>query len=118
MQLFPQLRNDLRRPGKKLLLSGNRIDVDATTGPIESHVAIDQGENGVVAAKADVLARHELGPALANNDIACNDGFAAKSLNAESLAYAVATVLYAALSFFMCHLIEKSLIPRDCPAED
>ena len=96
-----------RNAAEKLLLSGNRIDVDAATGSIESHVAVNQSKNGVIAAQANVLAGHELGTALANDNIAGNDGFAAKSLNSQPLAYAVAAVLYAALSFFMCHVIEK-----------
>jgi len=81
------------------------IDIDPPAGTIEAHASVDQGEDGVVAAEADILARDKLGAALPNNDIARDDGFAAKFLNAEPFADAVAPVFDAALSFFMGHKI-------------
>jgi hypothetical protein len=81
-----------------------RDNVDPATGAIKTHLTINQRKNRVVAAEADVLAGQKLRAALADDDVAGNDGFAAKFLYAEPLADAVATVLDAALSLFMSHL--------------
>ena len=83
--------------------STNRIDVDATPRAIEAHAAVDQREDRVIATESDVFSRQELCPALANDDVAGDDRFAAKFFHAQPLADAVAAVLDAALSFFMSH---------------
>jgi hypothetical protein len=87
----------------KQLLGSDWIDIDPTPSAIEANIAIDQRENGVIAAEADVLAWQKLGSALAHNDIAGDDQFATVFFYAETLANAVAAVLNAALSFFMSH---------------
>ena len=51
-----------------------------------------RGEQGVVAAAADVHARVELGAALADEDLAGLDDLAAEPLDAEALGVGVATV--------------------------
>ena len=72
---------------------GCGLDVDPAATAIEFHAAIDEGEDGVIAAETDVAAGQELGAALADDDIAGDDGFAAEFLDAEALADAVAPVL-------------------------
>lgn len=90
-----------------LLASGNcfRVSsyVDAAAVPIEVDVAVDEGEEGVVFAHTDILAGVPLGAALTNDDVASDDGFAAKFFDAETVTAGVASVLNRALSFFMCH---------------
>src|ERR1700678_4477145 len=88
---------------------GRGIDVYTAAAAVEFHVAIDEGENGVVAAEADVAAGEEFGAALADDDIAGNDGLAAEFLYAEPLADAIAAVLDAALTFFMSHMLGRLL---------
>jgi hypothetical protein len=44
------------REGKRLFRS-DRIDVDPSPAAIEADVAVDQRENRVIAAEADVFAR-------------------------------------------------------------
>jgi len=44
------------REGKRLFRS-DRIDVDPSSAAIEADVAVDQRENRVIAAEADVFAR-------------------------------------------------------------
>src|SRR5258707_764474 len=61
------------------------------------------GHQGVVAAHADVCARPELGPALANQDIAGVYGFAAELLNAEPAARGIAPVARGAAGFLVSH---------------
>ncbi len=89
--------------GKGKLFRRDRIDVHPATRAIEANAAVNQRENRVIAAEADVFARQKLGAALADDDVAGDDQFAAKFLHAEPLADAVAAVLNAALSFFMSH---------------
>src|SRR4029077_2077778 len=90
------------REGKRLFRS-HRIDVDPAPAAIEADVAVDQSENRVIAAEANVLTRQKFRAALANNDVAGDDQLAAKSFYTETFANAVAAVLDAALSFFMSH---------------
>src|SRR3989442_2035026 len=92
------------REGKRLLRR-NRIDVDPASAAIEADVAVDQRENSVIATEADVLAGQKLRAALTNDDIAGHDQLAAESFHTEPFADAVAAILNAALSFFMCHAL-------------
>ena len=63
-----------------------------------------------LATEADVAAGGEFGAALANEDVAGDDGLSAKLLHAETLAFTVATVAGAALSFLMCHDLCANLV--------
>ncbi len=64
--------------------------VDFSSG--EGDGAFDKGEEGMVAADADVFAGFEGGAALTNNDRTDFDLLAAKSFEAPVLRVAVATV--------------------------
>jgi hypothetical protein len=91
--------------GRSLLLgSGDRINIYSPTRAIEAHIAIDQRKNGVVATEPDVPPWQKFRPALADDNVSGHDQFAAESFHTQPLADAVAAVLNAALSFFMCHL--------------
>jgi len=57
----------------------------------------------VILAEADIAAGDPLRATLAEDDVACDDGFTAEFLDAEALALAVATVFDGTLSFFMGH---------------
>ena len=70
---------------------------------LELHVPIDDGEDRVIAAEADVGARLPAGAALAEDDVAGDDGLAARLLDAEAPAFGIAAVAGRAASFFMCH---------------
>src|SRR5437773_8666613 len=89
--------------GEERLFRSDRIDIDSSSAAIEADVAVDQSENRVIAAEANVLTRQKFRAALANNDVASHDQLAAESFYTEPLANAVAAVLNAALSFFMSH---------------
>src|SRR4051812_23148037 len=67
------------------------------------HAAIDEREQGVVAAAADADTRMHLGAALADQDVAGDHRLAAEFFHAETLAARVASVFDGALSFFMGH---------------
>src|SRR5690606_39030847 len=69
----------------------------------ELDLAVDQREQGVVAAEADAHARMELGAALADDDVAGLDGLAAVHLHAQVLRVGVAAVARGAYALFMCH---------------
>src|SRR5579862_3377442 len=70
---------------------------------LEFDFAVDEGEEGVVSAAADVEAGVELGAALANDDGACGNDLSAVGFYATILRVAVATVAGRAGAFFMCH---------------
>ena len=77
--------------------------MDPAVGAVELDHAVREREEGVVAADADVGSGAETGAALANEDVAGDDRLAAKFFHAEALADAIASVAYAALTFFMRH---------------
>ena len=58
----------------------------------ELHLAIHEGEQGVVTAQANARTRVELGAALTHDDVAGFDGLAAEDLDAQVLRVGVATV--------------------------
>ena len=51
---------------------------------LEGDLALDKGEQRVVLAHADILARMNLGAALAHDDVAGENRFAAKLLHAKT----------------------------------
>ena len=91
--------------GESIFRGGGRLGdhVHAAALQIEQNLAVGEREQRPVAAHTHVLAGDKLAAALANNDAAGGHNRAAKFFDAETLAFAVASVLYAALTFFMCH---------------
>src|SRR5271154_6152985 len=89
--------------GARRHLSRFGQDVHLAVRLVELHGAVDEREERVIAADADVRAGTEPGAALADQDVAGDDRFAAKFFHAEALADAVAPVAYAALTFLMRH---------------
>src|SRR5207302_4355247 len=90
-----------RRQGLAVILSWSTLIVGRSRGGldvnpfarfVELDLAVDQREQGPVAACADVLAGDEFGAALADQDAARGDKFAAEPFYAESFADAVAPV--------------------------
>src|SRR3546814_8123524 len=69
----------------------------------ELDLAVDEREQGVVAAEADAHAPMELGAALANDDVAGFDRLATIDLHAEILRVGVAAVARGTYALFMCH---------------
>lgn len=82
---------------------GGRIDIDAASLLVETHFAFNKGVDRVITPDPDIFAGVPLGAALAKDDVAGNDLLAAEFLHATALALAIATVLYATLSFFVGH---------------
>ena len=74
-------------------LGGDFFDhVDLAVQLVESDAAIFERKKRVVAAHADVGAGMKASAALADDDVARDDDFAAEFLNAEALGIAVASV--------------------------
>src|SRR5690349_4823527 len=69
----------------------------------ELHAARRRREQRVIRADADVVARAHRGAALANQDVAGENGLTAELLHAETLAVRFAAVTSAAACLFMCH---------------
>ena len=76
-------------------------DIHAATFAVKLHFAVHEGEEGPVAAHADVLASFEFGTALTNDDAAGSNNLATVTFHAEALADAVASVTYTALTFLV-----------------
>src|SRR5439155_6070163 len=73
----------------------------------ELNLAVDKREQGVVLAKADILARVPLGAALAGNNVAGDGVLTAEQLQAQALAVRIAAVARGAACFLVCHGIES-----------
>src|SRR5581483_3453850 len=86
-----------------ILRRGFGHHVHAAAFLVEHDLAVREGEQCPVATGADIFARDKFAAALANDDAAGGDERAAKFFYAKPFADAVASVLDAALTFFMCH---------------
>ena len=78
-------------------------NVNAAAVLVEQNLAVGERKQRPVATGADILARDKFAAALADEDAAGGHERAAKFFHAEAFADAVASVFYAALTFFMCH---------------
>lgn len=90
----------------KTLVAGSgfgRIYVDAAVGLVEANGAVGQGEQGEVAAAADVVTRMGFGSPLADDDVASDDFFATEFFDAEAFANAIPAIAGSSLSFFVGH---------------
>ena len=80
----PDRRRDFRKDvDLKIALRCNNVDL--TVCLIESYFTVSQSEECVVTTHAYVFTRVETCAALAEDDVACDYGFAAEFLNAEAL---------------------------------
>ena len=57
------------------------------------NAAIDQSEQGVIAADANALTRMDVGAALTNQDVAGQNELTVAALDAEALGLGITTVL-------------------------
>src|SRR6185295_8572579 len=119
-----RVREGPGRPSPAALLDGGRglggKDVDELAVPaavLELDHAVDLGEEGVVLAAADIRAREELRPALADEDRSARDRLAAVPLDPEVLRVRIAAVAARALSLFVRHeLLSFCSLPNPvCP---
>ena len=67
------------------------------------HVTVREGEERPIAADADVLAGVQFAAALTDEDVAGEDGLAAKFFDPEPFLVALAAVDGCALTFFVRH---------------
>ena len=95
--IFDSVALVLRRRGH------GRIHVHASPAAIETYVPVDQSEDCVIATKPDVSSGQKFSTALAYDDVASHNHLAAEFFYTQPFADAVASVLNAALSFFMSH---------------
>src|SRR5450631_2914095 len=81
-------------------------DVDRLAAALlaELHRAGNESEQGVVATATDAVARVEVRPSLADDDLASVDGLAAETLDAKELGVRVAPAARRRCSLFMCHV--------------
>ena len=80
------------------------LSSDVDFSALEFDQAVFEGEEGVVAADADVEAGEELGAALTDDDGPGGDGLAAVRLHPAVLRVAVPAVAGTALTFLVSHI--------------
>jgi hypothetical protein len=84
-------------------LSLQGYHIDAASFLVKEHLALYDGEDGVIFAHANTYAWTPLRAALTCDDVTRDDNLVAKLFNAQALASAVASVFDRALSFLMSH---------------
>ena len=103
LQIHSQ-RKKLRGPNDFGLWRGrDGFNVYSSASAIETHLTVHEGEDGVVPTEADIFTGQKLRPTLAHDDVASDDQLAPKFFHTKPFADAVASVLNAALSFFVSH---------------
>jgi hypothetical protein len=76
---------------------------------VETHFPVDEREEGVVLAEANIGARMEFRTALTDEDVAGDNVLTAELLHAKATAGRITTVTRGAACFFMGHLDEPFL---------
>jgi len=79
----------------------NRTFLLVSAETLETNHTVLQGEQGIVAADADIGAGMDLGSALSVENVARFDKLAVRTLRAESLGFGVTAVLGGADALFM-----------------
>lgn len=92
---------------KVLRCNNNRVLVLVCTFSCELYFAVDQGEQSVIFAHADVFTRVYTCAALTNDDAASIDRLTAVNFNAQAFRFRVTAVARGAAAFFVCHLISS-----------
>lgn len=88
------------------MIIGDHRDIGAVgAAQFEHDLTVGQREQRVVLAHADIDAGMELGAALADENVAGQNGFTAIALDAQTLGMGIATVFGAAYAFFRCHFL-------------
>ena len=81
----------------------NRNTLPVLVAELELDYSVDQGEQRVIVCPPDVAARVKLGAALAHQNVAGTDLFAAVALHSEILGIAGPAVPAGAYPFLVCH---------------
>ena len=84
-----------------LYRSGDDVDNLAVATHTELHGAIGEGEQRVILAHADVVARVEVGATLANDDVAGFNDDAVMAFYTKAFRFAITAVTRGAWPFFM-----------------
>src|SRR3954452_4921116 len=99
------------RFSRRVLLAGGHDGDDAPAPAVlEVDGAGARGEDGVVLADADALARLEPSPALAHDDLAAGHDLACEDLHAEPLRVRVAAVAARAESLLVRHYFASTFV--------
>src|SRR5690242_4546687 len=85
-----------------------RAEFAAELALVESHAALDEREEGVILADADIGAGVEFGAALTHEDVARNGDFATELLHAKTTTGRITTVARRTACLLMCHCLNSS----------
>ena len=89
-------------PPVPVFLLLDRAALAVTAHALEVNAAIDQSEQGVIAADANALTRMDVGAALTDQDVAGQNELTVAALDAEALGLGITAVLGRTYAFFMC----------------
>ena len=89
-----QKTSEPQRPARTVFLLLDRAALAVTAHALEVNAAIDQSEQGVIAADADALTRMDVGAALTDQDVAGQNKLTVAALNAEALGLGITAVLF------------------------
>lgn len=98
----PKRSCNFKNSGRLLLDSVNADFLAILAHSLELDVAVDESEEGVIRTLADVVAGMNVGSALSDKDIACENELTVASLDAESLGLGITAVLGRSAALLMC----------------
>lgn len=98
----PKRSRNFKNSGRLLLDSVNAYFLAILAHSLELDVAVDESKEGVVRTLADIVAGMDVGSALSDKDIACENELTVASLDAESLGLRITAVLGRSAALLMC----------------
>ena len=98
----PKRSRNFKNSGRLLLDSVNAYFLAILAHSLELDVAVDESKEGVVRTLADIVAGMDVGSALSDKDIACENELTVASLDAESLGFRITAVLGRSAALLMC----------------
>ena len=98
----PKRSRNFKNSGRLLLDSVNADFLAILAHSLELDVAVDESEEGVIRTLADIVAGMDVGSALSDKDIACENELTVASLDAESLGLRITAVLGRTRTLLMC----------------
>ena len=76
--------------------------LSAACDMLELNAAVNQCKESIVGSATYIVAGMDLCASLSNDDVSCDNCLTVSLLNAESLTFAVTSVLCGTYTFFMC----------------
>ena len=105
----PKRSRNFKNSGRLLLDSVNADFLAILAHSLELDIAVDESEEGVIRTLADIVAGMDVGSALSDTDIACENELTVGALGTKALGVGVAAVLGRAHTFFMSEELKTNV---------